>query len=861
MQNLTRNSYIYIIFYLNLNKIYMSGQNIYLDLKNKQQGGARIVASEVGSAAAKIIKELPRTTPIVSPSLFSASPSGVASLSASPSLSGSLSGSPSLSTFRNISTIPEQYRISVPPSPHTIPTPQSSFSKSLSTLSFTPEKNNVLEKKNYLDTPNNKDSNNLLIDNILKKTFPDNPSVNINASGTSNNKDSNNLLIDNILKKTFPDNPSVNINASGTSTYVGPKVLRQTTNSGIIFNNPLKDKNGLTDLEVAIESDNLRLVDFLLQSGENINTLDRNGNTLFRKAVQKGNLEIIKLFLKNGANINETNLTDDTALMESIYKGNIKMVKFLVDNKVNLDEQNEAGYTALIFAVKSGNLEIVKFLVDNKAKLNQQTLMLGETALMFAAKNGNFEIAEFLVNKGADLTITNVYNNTALDEANENKHKNIVLLLFGFLDSRYISEEERKYIIDNPEKYNINKTDSNGFTALTYYINKGNLKKVKILLDMGANVNQQYKNKNKHKPLTDSISKNVEITKLLLERGADINEINDKGDTSTILAVKYENKEVLELMVKMGADINKVNMNGYTALMYAIDNEMFKEADYLLDNGAIVNRNLDALMTAIESENLEITKLVLGNKTYKFNEELVNKDFVNEEFVNEETKFNETPLTYAIMLGKYKTIKLLLDNKANINQETKNGTTPLNNASERGDVKIIKLLLKRGADINQENKNNKTPLIMAIKSRDVEVIKLLLDNKANINQETKNGTTPLNNAIDVTLTDLTRIKYVDNVKVETEHIEVIKLLLERGADTNITNKSGRTQYQELEFFDENNPTKESHPDFYNKSIKPKILIIKNLIRDAESKAKNVATPADKRKYLKYKAKYLQLKNQ
>jgi UNC-44 ankyrin len=61
-----------------------------------------------------------------------------------------------------------------------------------------------------------------------------------------------------------------------------------------------------------------------------------------------------------------------------------------------------------------------------------------------------------------------------------------------------------------------------------------------------------------------------DITKLILENGADSNLANNESITPLHAVSENGNKEIAEMLLGAGADINATNKNGETPLMYAI---------------------------------------------------------------------------------------------------------------------------------------------------------------------------------------------------------------------------------------------------------------------------------------------------
>src|SRR5437763_940845 len=84
----------------------------------------------------------------------------------------------------------------------------------------------------------------------------------------------------------------------------------------------------------------------------------------------------------------------------------------------------------------------------------------------------------------------------------------------------------------------------------------------------------------------------AEVTRLLLERGADIQPRDRWGRTPLMVAAKAGNKEMVELLLGWEADVNARDQRGYTALMYAAWKGHADIVRVLIDRGADV-RSVD----------------------------------------------------------------------------------------------------------------------------------------------------------------------------------------------------------------------------------------------------------------------------
>lgn len=179
-----------------------------------------------------------------------------------------------------------------------------------------------------------------------------------------------------------------------------------------------------------------------------------------------------------------------------------------------------------------------------------------------------------------------------------------------------------------------------------------------------------------------------------------------------------------------------------SVLMKAIEKDNIEIVKALCESGVNVNRvakGTDQVpLTCFEEE---------SKNSYEISKHLINSGAdVNyykkiEDFIFEEMEIFSSPLTVACNLGNYNHIKYLIESGANINFSTKtNGTTALCsvNSESKDYLKILELFISKGADVNADSGQ---PLIIAVESSNLDAIGLLLNAGAepNISSKSKIG--------------------------------------------------------------------------------------------------------------------------
>ncbi len=261
---------------------------------------------------------------------------------------------------------------------------------------------------------------------------------------------------------------------------------------------------------------------------------------------------------------------------------------------------------------------------------------------------------------------------------------------------------------------------------------------------------------------------------LLLDHGADIEAMDDKGRTPLHEAVEFNtDPAVAAVLLDHGANIEARADEGITPLHRAAENNVEPAvAALLLDRGADIaardNYGATPLHRAAEN-NVEpaVAALLLDRGAD----------------IDAVSRGRHTPLHWA----NSAMAALLLDRGANIEARAMGGATPLLIAAAN-DAETAALLIDRGADVEAATDWDRTPLHGV---NNAETAALLIDRGANIEARTGGwtyrGWTPLHwAAASGAPTLISRISDAESA--------VIRLLLERGADPAARTSDGETPY-------------------------------------------------------------------
>jgi ankyrin repeat protein len=244
----------------------------------------------------------------------------------------------------------------------------------------------------------------------------------------------------------------------------------------------------------------------------------------------------------------------------------------------------------------------------------------------------------------------------------------------------------------------------------------------------------------------------------LLKAGADPNARNTLGTTPLLEAAFHSNSEIIKALLDAGADPNAPGADGQTPLMLVARGTNVAAAKMLLDKGASPRaresqRQQTALMWAAANSQGPMTRLLIERGA-----ELDAK--------------TATDLMTPLVSGEPRA-----------QPRSPGGMTALMFASREGCLDCVTAMIEKGAAINLPDPEGVTPLLWAVWNTRFDVAKYLIEHGADVNRFDWWGRTPLYLAVDfVTLPHGGR---PDQPSLDqTLPIEIVRLLLEKGADPN-----------------------------------------------------------------------------
>lgn len=195
------------------------------------------------------------------------------------------------------------------------------------------------------------------------------------------------------------------------------------------------------DFFKAVQFDNVRVVQSLLQRGFDPNTVNPEGIPALMLAVREPSIKVAELLASWPQTRTEVrNASDESPLMLASLKGFLPLVKKLVDNDADV---NKTGWTALHYAATGGHVPVIEYLLEQSAYIDAESPN-GTTPLMMAAMYGSPEAVKVLIQAGADMTLKNQLGMTALDFAIRGQRQNARELIETGL-SRLADRQKRSH--------------------------------------------------------------------------------------------------------------------------------------------------------------------------------------------------------------------------------------------------------------------------------------------------------------------------------------------------------------------------------------------------------------------------------
>lgn len=282
----------------------------------------------------------------------------------------------------------------------------------------------------------------------------------------------------------------------------------------------------------------------------------------------------------------------------------------------------------------------------------------------------------------------------------------------------------------------------------------------------------------------------------LIQRHANVNAPEPDGTTALMWAVRgsftKDDTEIADLLLRAGADPKAANRYGVTALYLACQNGNAAMIEKLLKAGADPNstttENETALMTAARTGVVEAAKVLLEHGA---------------KVEAKESWHGETALMWAVAEGHPEMARELIAHGADVNARSNvnkwerqttseprekwlplGGLTPLLFAARQGCLECAQVLAESGADLNAVDPTGISAVLMAIINGHYDVAGYLLDQGTDPNLADETGRTALYSAVDFHTLPQDNRPAPDESREQLTSMDIVKKLLEKGANVN-----------------------------------------------------------------------------
>ncbi len=401
---------------------------------------------------------------------------------------------------------------------------------------------------------------------------------------------------------------------------------------------------GVTPLFLAATNGSPQMVAALLKSGANPNAALATGQTVLMTAARTGNVAAVEALLSAGATVDaKHSAKEQTALMWAIAERHSDVARVLIEHGANVKASTKSGFTPLLFAAREGDLASARLLlakgVDVNESANSDMAQLqpsteggregaysrntssfdGATPLLVATVRGHVDLALFLLEQGA--------------------HPDGDLAVAGYSPLHWASTTFELTPITYPGV--AAPGEWNAMAGIPDRSQKITL--IKALLARGANVNARTTKRPLTQASLGAVftsspgvgatplfaaagSADVEVMRLLLAHGADpsIKSANDETLVMIASAVDTEisvnlpeakRLEVVRLGLELGNDIEAQDKGGHRALHLAARGGLHDIITSLVQHGADLNPKTKSRKDARGGVIPEQTPLALAEGT------------------------------------------------------------------------------------------------------------------------------------------------------------------------------------------------------------------------------------------------------
>ena len=372
-----------------------------------------------------------------------------------------------------------------------------------------------------------------------------------------------------------------------------------------------QNRYGVTPLHLACVNGNSAMVEVLVGAGADPNGVQRGGETALMTAARTGKVGAVRVLLDHGAEVGAREAVGgQTALMWAAAEGHAGVVRLLVKSGASVEARLASGFTPLLFAVREGRIEAMKALLEAGADANDwirppaNTLSeargyrgappYGASALLIAAENAHFELATLLLDAGADpnaakpgysvLHAMARVRNPGVGDNNPPPDGSGSMTSLEFVREIVRRGADVNALMTKPVNLTNTRLSKIGATPFFLAAHTADVGLMQTLAELGAD--PLLGNEHDTTPLMaaagigtrspgEDAGTEAEVLQaidLAMQLGADINAVDDRGETAMHGAAYKNLPRAVERLASLGADIaiwNRPNRFGWTPLAIA----------------------------------------------------------------------------------------------------------------------------------------------------------------------------------------------------------------------------------------------------------------------------------------------------
>ncbi|XP_059160750.1 serine/threonine-protein phosphatase 6 regulatory ankyrin repeat subunit A-like [Physella acuta] len=624
----------------------------------------------------------------------------------------------------------------------------------------------------------------------------------------------------------------------------------------------------LPPLVLAAALNAITIVKMLLKAGANVNVLSSSGISPLMAAAAcdssgYNNAEIFQILNEHGADFNMTGKKGRTALMYLVKRGNpqLHLGTFLFYG-ADLNIEDDDNRSALTYHLledetnmsNNNRRKIVEEFVYHGNKISQSgvTDERDVPRLSKAVELDDVELVKNILHRGADVNKTDKNGRTCLHVAvSKMKEFNSFGIPDKILQPRLTQNRINKSLeilkILLAHELDVNICDNYRKTALHYSVEYEQLEFTNMLLEAGADVNlldddhetpliiacRLYLNLQQKDELGDFSGSSLDIshykglmtsTKKMRSRlnylakmvdtlitpAARVNMADEDGYTALHLAAQTNNVQIIERLLGAGGDVRVAANTGETVLHCAARSSCSEIMDILLSEPQSADA-INARMTELfERSNKRL-------KRFHGHEQVYNCRVHEVDYLDHNNKRSQ-PTGSNNNRGKIVEEFVYHGNKISQSGVTDERVSPLENQlkekhqilTSRKRKRECEQLLQKG-DVNAFLEGDVPLLSKAVELDDVELVKNILQRGADVNKTDKNGKTCLHIAVSK-MKEFNRFNVPDKILQPrlthytiNKSLEILEILLAHELDVNIRDNYRKTalhysvEYEQLEF--------------------------------------------------------------